>query len=278
MPELPEVETVMRGLKPIIEGQVIDRAFCGDKGLRIPFPEGLSERLTGQKIQKLSRRAKYIFCHLENGNTLILHLGMSGRVRILAPRSNSPAEKHDHFELRMKDGHHIILNDARRFGMVFDVLQKDISTHPSFAHLGPEPLLEEFNAEYLRLKLKNKTSAIKTAIMDQRIVVGVGNIYACEALYRSRISPKMKASDLSFPTLSRFVEEIKTVLREAIEAGGSTLRDHRLPDGDFGYFQHTHFVYGRENKACLASDCSENITRIIQTGRSTFYCACCQKA
>ena len=268
----------MRGLAPVIEGQVIAGVSCGDKGLRIPFPIGLEERLQDQKIIRLERRAKYILCHLDNNHTLAIHLGMSGRMRILAPQSNSPAEKHDHFEVIMKDGHKFILNDARRFGMVFDFPSKDFRHHPSFSHLGPEPLSENFDADYLREKLKNKTSPIKVAIMDQRLVVGVGNIYACEALYRSAINPKVKAGNLSKPKLASLVESIRAVLCEAIEAGGSTLRDHRLPDGDFGYFQQKLSVYGREGKACASAGCESRIERIIQTGRSTFYCPSCQKA
>lgn len=277
MPELPEVETVMCGLAPIMEGQVIEHVLCGDKGLRLPFPEGLEQRLKGQRVEKLKRRAKYILCHLSDQNILVIHLGMSGRIRILAPKSNSPSEKHDHFELMMKDGHRIILNDARRFGMVFDVSNNDFERHLSFAHLGPEPLSDNFDESYLLGKLKNKTNEIKTAIMDQRVVVGVGNIYACEALYRSRINPQTRAHKISRQRLGDLVQNIKIVLKEAIEAGGSTLRDHRLPDGDFGYFQQKLTVYGREGQECISEDCKSNIRRIIQTGRSTFYCPVCQK-
>ncbi len=277
MPELPEVETVMRGLAPVMEGQVIASVYCGEKGLRFPFPDRLAGRIQHAKIKKLERRAKYILIYLSENNILVIHLGMSGRIRILAPGSNAPPEKHDHFELGLADGHRIILNDARRFGMVFDVAETDFLVHKSFCHLGPEPLLDDFNAGYLREKLKNKSSAIKVAIMDQRLVVGVGNIYACEALYRAGISPIMSAQKVSKAKLEEFVKQIKIVLMQAIAAGGSTLRDHRLPDGDFGYFQQTLNVYGRAGQDCMTWGCEQTIHRIVQAGRSTFYCPHCQK-
>ena len=277
MPELPEVETVMRGLEPVIVGQVIDDIFCGEKGLRIPFPEGLENRLKGTKVQTLKRRAKYILCYLDNHSILAIHLGMSGRIRILRPGANDIPEKHDHFKLTLNTGHQIILNDARRFGMVFDLPANDLDHHKSFEHLGPEPLSDDFHANYLQDCLRNKSVAIKTAIMDQRLVVGVGNIYACEALFRSGISPKLAAKKLTKKRAEALVRYIKEVLKEAISAGGSTLKDHRLPDGNFGYFQQKLFVYGREDQVCLEPECGAKIKRITQGGRSTFYCPSCQK-
>ena len=276
MPELPEVETVMRGLSPVLQGQVIDKVWCGKKGLRIPFPEGLGKRLQGKQVVNLSRRAKYILCHLEDENLLAIHLGMSGRVRILPPRSNAPEELHDHFKLTMVSGHEVVLNDARRFGMVFDVPSSQLISHKAFSHLGPEPLSDDFSATYLSEKLQNKVVPIKIAIMDQRVVVGVGNIYACEALYRAGISPTKKAGKVSKKKLEELVSQIKSVLEEAIEAGGSTLKDHRLPDGDFGYFQQKLLVYGQEGKNCQNHVCEHTVKRIVQGGRSTFYCPSCQ--
>ena len=276
MPELPEVETIARGLAPVMEGRRISRIWCGDKGLRSPFPIDLAQNVTRQQVLKVDRRAKYILCYLENERILVIHLGMSGRVRILPSGSNQPLEKHDHFEMVMEDGSRIILNDARRFGMVFDFSVSDLLIHPRFQHLGPEPLSEDFNPEYLTNMLHRKGGEVKPTIMDQRLVVGVGNIYACEALYRSRISPLRTARTLMAEEVTLLVKCIKEVLSEAIIAGGTTLRDHRTVEGGLGYFQQNLSVYGREKLACPLCVCDHNkgcaIERVVQAGRSTFYC------
>ena len=276
MPELPEVETIVRGLAPVMEGQRISRIWCGDKELRIPFPEDLAQNITKQQVMKVDRRAKYILCYLENERILAIHLGMSGRIRILSHHSNAPLEKHDHFEMVMEDGSRIILNDARRFGMVFDFPVVELPVHPRFQHLGPEPLSEDFNPAYLMNVLVRKGGEVKPVIMDQQLVVGVGNIYACEALYRARISPLRKANALDVDEAVLLVKCIKGVLSEAITAGGTTLRDHRTVEGGLGYFQQNLSVYGRENLACPICVCDHMeecaIRRIVQVGRSTFYC------
>ena len=280
MPELPEVETIARGLAPVLEGRRIFRIWCGDKGLRSPFPVDLVQNILSQHVLTVERRAKYILCHLENERILAIHLGMSGRIRILPRGSGQSLEKHDHFEIVMEDGSRIILNDARRFGMVFDFLASDLSVHARFRHLGVEPLLEDFNPDYLFQNLQRKGSEIKPAIMDQRLVVGVGNIYACEALYRARISPLRKANTLNVDEVSVLVKCIKEVLSEAIAAGGTTLRDHRTVEGGLGYFQQNLSVYGREKLSCPACMCDHGsgctIQRITQAGRSTFYCSVVQ--
>lgn len=276
MPELPEVETVMRGLAPVMEGQVVTDVWLGEKGLRYPFPGDLAVRLTGQKIIKLSRRAKYLLCDLSSNRTLILHLGMSGRVRIQAPGSNQPSEIHDHFKLSLEDGHSIILNDARRFGMVLDDESANIPINKFIKYLGPEPFSQEFNPDYLINTIKNKRIAIKVALMDQKTVVGVGNIYASEALYRARISPLRSAATLTKPEAKRLVAAIQEVLADAIAAGGSTLRDHRTAYGDFGYFQQKLSVYAREKLACPACTCdiakTGGVHKIVQGGRATYFC------
>jgi formamidopyrimidine-DNA glycosylase len=276
MPELPEVETIARGIAPVMEGRCISRIWCGDKGLRIPFPLDLAQNVTGQNVLRVDRRAKYILCHLEHDRILAIHLGMSGRVRILPSGSNQPLGKHDHFEIVMEDGSRIILNDARRFGMVFDFPAVNFLVHPRFRHLGPEPLSADFSPEYLMRILQRKTGEIKPVIMDQQLVVGVGNIYACEALYRARISPLRKASTLEGEEIALLVKSIKEILSEAITAGGTTLRDHRTVEGGLGYFQQNLSVYGREKLACPACICDHckecAVRRIVQAGRSTFYC------
>lgn len=276
MPELPEVETITCGLRPVLTGQKVADMWLGDKGLRDPFPAGLVDRVVGQHITHVSRRAKYIICDLDNGFSLALHLGMSGRIKILPVGSNLPREKHDHFEMKMQNGERIILNDTRRFGMLFDVRTDQIDVHPRFSSLGPEPLSDEFNQEYLHEALSGKKSPIKVAIMDQRLVVGVGNIYASEALYRARISPLRDAGSLTADEVVLFVSCIKDVLCEAIEAGGTTLKDHRTVEGGLGYFQQNLAVYGREKLACPQCICNPTedggIQKIVQAGRSTFYC------
>lgn len=274
MPELPEVETVMRGLSPVMAGRMIARLETRRADLRVPFPEDLALRVEGRRITHLSRRAKYCLIHLAGGDCLIIHLGMSGRLVIT--RDHVPA-KHDHLILTLDDGAQVVLNDPRRFGMVLLARTDDLENHDSFRHLGPEPLGNEFHADYLQAKLKGRTQAIKPAIMDQRIVVGVGNIYACEALYRAGINPLKPAGSLSAAKCQALVGAIRAVLDEAIAAGGSSLKDYVQASGELGYFQHGFSVYDREGSVCRtcaqAGHQKPCVRRMTQGGRSTFYCA-----
>ena len=289
MPELPEVETVMRGLEPVMVDQKIRYANIRRPDLRWPFPENMSQRLTGATILRLYRRSKYILCDLNRGETLLIHLGMSGRMTIshagkksedllgnFQYKPSTPA-KHDHVILDMIDGARISFNDARRFGAMDLIETRNLYDHKLIKSLGPEPLGNEFNSPYLHLKLKSKTAPIKSALLDQRIVSGLGNIYVCESLWRAGINPKRLSGKVSRKKIDVLVPIIRDVLQEAISAGGSSLKDHRQTNGDLGYFQHLFAVYGREGKKCNSQDCSELIKRIVQSGRSSFYCAKCQK-
>lgn len=282
MPELPEVETVMRGLSPVLLNQVIEVVQVRRKDLRVPFPRGLKKTLEGQKITALSRRAKYILITLGGGDILVIHLGMSGSMRIIPPNEAFAGyQKHDHFAFTLKGGAHIIYNDPRRFGMIFMAQAGQLETHKAFAHLGPEPLGNAFSGEVLAARLKGKKTSIKQALLDQRLVVGVGNIYACEALYQSGISPLVEAGHIKGARAENLVVQIRDVLTRAIAAGGSTLKDHRQADGELGYFQHNFAVYDREKQPCAGCDCdivkTGGVQRIVQSGRSTFYCAQKQK-
>ena len=278
MPELPEVETVMRGLEKAINGGVIATVDQRRKDLRVPFPKGLKEKLEGRKIMRLARRAKYILIHLDNRDVLIIHLGMSGRM--LITRDHTPA-KHDHLILHMKDGQQVAFNDARRFGLVYLLHEEAIDQHAAFKGLGPEPLGNDFSGPVLEQRLKGKKVAIKQALLDQRVVAGVGNIYACEALYEAGISPTRAAGKVAGEKAEALCLAIRSVLSRAIEAGGSTLRDHRQANGELGYFQHSFKVYDREGDGCAMCDCGTGkagaIRRIVQGGRSTFYCPKHQK-
>ena len=289
MPELPEVETVMRGLELVMVGQKIIYADIRRPDLRWPFPENMSLRLTGVKILRLHRRSKYILCDLDSGETLLIHLGMSGRMTIshagnelddllgnFQYKPSTPA-KHDHVILDMIDGTRIIFNDTRRFGAMDLIETNNLFNHKLIKLLGPEPLGNEFNSPYLHSKLKGKTAPIKSALLDQRIVSGLGNIYVCESLWRAGINPKRLSGRVSRKKIDVLVPIIRNVLTEAISAGGSSLKDHRQANGDLGYFQHSFAVYGREGKKCSSANCSELVKRIVQSGRSSFYCAKCQK-
>ncbi len=289
MPELPEVETVRRGLEPAMAGKFITRADIRRPDLRWPFPERMAERLTGAKVERLRRRAKYILGDLSTGETLLIHLGMSGRMLVAQPtdgcwqasgefhHSHPAAEKHDHVVLDMDDGTRVTFNDARRFGMMDLTPTGQIDQHKLLQTLGPEPLGNTFDEDYLQAKLKGKNTPVKSALLDQRIVAGLGNIYVCEALYRARISPLAKAGKLSSKRASALVPVIRQVLAEAIESGGSSLRDYHQVDGELGYFQHSFSVYDREGAPCNTPDCTEIILRIVQSGRSSFYCPRCQR-
>lgn len=281
MPELPEVETVMRGLTPVLLTNKISNVKLHRKNLRIPFPENMSERLSGRLITSLTRRAKYILVHFEGGIVLAIHLGMSGRVSIIPKGENYDLQKHDHMVIDLIKGQKIIYNDPRRFGMVFILDEQELEIHKAFNHLGPEPLGNKFSEAYLKQVLKNKKTPIKQALLDQRVVVGVGNIYACEVLYQLGINPQKNSNMIKGKMLEDMVVVIRDVLNRAIKAGGSTLKDYRHTDGAMGYFQHSFSVYDREGKTCSECDCdvakTGGVKRITQAGRSTFYCSKRQK-
>ncbi|MCV6823057.1 MULTISPECIES: bifunctional DNA-formamidopyrimidine glycosylase/DNA-(apurinic or apyrimidinic site) lyase [Halocynthiibacter] len=283
MPELPEVETVRRGLLPVMERAVITKADIRRPDLRWPFPPDMAARLTGARILGLRRRSKYILANLDTGETLLIHLGMSGRMLISGGtvgdfHFNHPApEKHDHVVLDFDNGARVTFNDPRRFGAM-DLLNTDTAEeHKLLKVLGPEPFGNEFNETYLAEKLATKTAPMKSVLLDQRIVAGLGNIYVCEILFRTGISPRKQAKKLRQRDIAALVPAIRDVLSEAIEAGGSTLKDHRQADGDLGYFQHSFKVYGREGESCVNTECNAKIERISQSGRSTFYCPTCQR-
>ena len=283
MPELPEVETVRRGLAPVMEGRVIAHAEVRRDGLRWPFPTGMAERLTGARVDRLRRRSKYILGDLSTGETLLVHLGMSGRVLISGAPTASfhhehPApEKHDHVVLEMEGGARITFNDPRRFGALDLFATGDDAAHPLLAKLGPEPLGNAFHEDYLVGALRGRTAPVKAALLDQRIVAGLGNIYVCEALHRAGINPKARAGRLSAARVAALVPVIRAVLDEALAAGGSSLKDYRQATGELGYFQHAFRVYDREGAPCATPGCDGTVRRIVQSGRSTFYCPRCQR-
>lgn len=274
MPELPEVETVRRGLEPVMTGQRIAHADIRREGLRWPFPANMAGRLVGQRVERLRRRAKYILVDLNGGETLIIHLGMSGRMLI---SDGAELIKHDHVVLDMENGVRITFNDPRRFGMMDLCTTEKLDEYRLFVDMGPEPLGNSFDAEYLKAKLKGRKLPIKSALLDQKTVVGLGNIYVCEALWRAKIAPTLLAGKITARKLQELAPTIRDILSEAIDAGGSSLKDYRQADGELGYFQHSFAVYGREGEPCKTEGCGRNITRIIQSGRSTFYCPKCQK-
>lgn len=283
MPELPEVETVKAGIAPVMEGQVIAQADVNRPDLRWPFPERMSERLTGKRVLGLRRRSKYILIDLDSDETLLIHLGMSGRMLISghtvgAFHHEHPAPaKHDHVVIDMDSGARITFNDARRFGAMdlMDTARQD--EHWLLRDLGPEPLGNAFNESYLIDRFKGRNTPVKSALLDQRIVSGLGNIYVCEVLYRAGIHPKRKAGQISAKRVATLVPLIRDVLSEAIAAGGSSLRDYRQSDGELGYFQHVFQVYDREGDPCLTPGCDRTISRIVQSGRSSFFCPQCQR-
>lgn len=271
MPELPEVETVRRGLALRLTGRRIVRAELRRPDLRRPFPPMLASRLDGARIGALARRGKYILIELDETGLLLLHLGMSGR--ITAGDADTPSLAHDHVVLTLDDGTVVRFNDARRFGTL-DYLERGAeAAHPLLAGLGAEPLEPGFDGAYLERVLAGKMTPIKAALLDQRIVAGLGNIYVCEALYRAGLSPRRLAGTVAGMRAARLAEAIREVLAEAIEAGGSSLRDYVQANGELGYFQHRWAVYGREGEPCPGCTCAEGVRRIVQSGRSTFFCA-----
>ncbi len=282
MPELPEVETVRRGLTSAMEGAVIAQADVNRPDLRWPFPPAMADRLTGQTVLRLRRRSKYILADLGSGETLLIHLGMSGRMLVSGDplgqfvHDHPAAEKHDHVVLHMANGARITFNDPRRFGAMDLMDTATADQHKLLSSLGPEPLGNDFHENHLIAAFAGKNTPVKSALLDQRIVAGLGNIYVCEALFRARIAPTRKAGRIGKTRVAALVPIIRTVLGEAIEAGGSSLRDFRQADGELGYFQHSFDVYGREAEPCRTPDCSAPIVRIVQSGRSSFYCKSCQ--
>lgn len=283
MPELPEVETVRTGLAPVMEGAVIARATVNRPDLRWPFPDRMAERLTGAQVLRLRRRSKYILADLDRGETLLIHLGMSGRMLVSGDplgrfvHDHPAPEKHDHVVLDMETGARITFNDPRRFGAMDLMQTATAEEHPLLAQLGPEPLGNSFSESHLASALKPRNMPIKSALLDQKIVAGLGNIYVCEALFRGGIHPARRAKRISEARISALVPIIRDVLSQAIEAGGSSLKDFRQADGELGYFQHSFDVYGREGEPCRAEGCGGTIHRIVQSGRSSFYCPNCQR-
>lgn len=301
MPELPEVETVKNGLAPLMEGAVITAVQQNRPNLRFPFPENFDTRLHGATVQQLTRRAKYLLGYLTTGDVLVMHLGMSGRFVIDASRlknnkngqdnfqnpgvfihHNSMTSQHDHVVFSLNNGAVIRYNDTRRFGFMMLIEQDHLDAHKLFQTLGVEPLSASFTPDYLAEKAHQKTTTLKAFLLNQKIIAGLGNIYVCEALFQAGLKPTRRASCLATrggapnKHTHRLVEAIKNVLHSAIEAGGSTLRDHRQADGSLGYFQHQFQVYGRDGQSCLKPGCDGEVRRLVQNGRSSFYCHRCQ--
>jgi formamidopyrimidine-DNA glycosylase len=291
MPELPEVETVKMGLAPAMEGRRFTKVVTRRGDLRVPFPPHFAERLMGRKIKKLWRRAKYLLAELDSGETLVIHLGMSGRMSVYAEGkerklgqyvyeqapANAGQGKHDHVVMETDAPARIVFTDHRRFGLMTLVDTAKLDDDKLFKGLGIEPLSRAFDAAYLNRMLKGKRTPIKSALLDQRVVAGLGNIYVCEALFRAGISPKRSASTIPGKRTPVLVREIKAVLADAIKAGGSSLRDYAGADGALGEFQHRFAVYGREGEPCGRKSCKGIVRRIVQAGRSTFYCPKCQR-
>lgn len=289
MPELPEVETVRRGLAPVMEGRRILLAEVRRPDLRWPLPKDMAARLTGARIGTLRRRSKYILADLDRGETLLIHLGMSGRILIDHAGAGAPdvpgafalpaggSVKHDHIVLHIDGGARVTYNDARRFGMMDLIATDRLQDHALLAGLGPEPLGNAFHEDYLIAALAGKKTPMKSALLDQRLIAGLGNIYVCEALHRAAIHPARAAGRVGRARIAALVPIIRDVLAEAIAAGGSSLRDHRQTDGSLGYFQHDFQAYGREGHACRRAGCTGTIRRIVQSGRSSFYCPTCQR-
>lgn len=278
MPELPEVETVRRGLAPHLEGRRLARVLLRRDGLRIPFPPDLVQALTGQRVARLERRAKYLLAHLETGRTLIMHLGMSGRFTLIAPdRPPQAPGVHDHVEFATDAGMHIVYTDPRRFGVMTLSEPGAAAEHKLLRDLGIEPLSAALTGPALAAALRSRHTPLKSALLDQRIVAGIGNIYACEALHRAGLSPQRSSHTVNGVRAARLADAIRSVLTDAIAAGGSSLRDYAAADGALGYFQHSFSVYDRAATPCPKPRCTGTIERITQSGRSTFYCRRCQK-
>lgn len=297
MPELPEVETVRRGLKPVLVGHTFKRVEQRRANLRFALPHNLAARLKGRTVKRLERRAKYLLAHLSDGEVLLMHLGMSGRFTVHTkavarrakagaaplPEENAPDPKHDHVVFHMEQGAVVTYNDPRRFGFMLLVPEPELARHPLMRGLGVEPLGPELTPEYLARRAKGKAVDLKAFLSDQRIVAGLGNIYVCETLFRARLAPTRPAPSLvtksgrATAAARRLVAALRAVLKEALAAGGSSLRDYRRADGALGEFQHAFAVYGREGMACVRPRCRGSVRRIVQGGRSTFFCPKCQR-
>jgi formamidopyrimidine-DNA glycosylase len=294
MPELPEVETVRLGLAPVLVGNSFASVEQRRQDLRFPLPKHFAERLQGRKVDALDRRAKYLLARLDDGEVLVMHLGMTGRFSIDQAKGKTlelgefedeqkPAPKHEHIVFHLADGTAVRYSDTRRFGLMDLIPGKTLPAHALFKGLGVEPLSPDFTPEWLGTRLKGKATSIKAALVDQRLIAGLGNIYACEALFRAGISPLRLAGTLATKTgkptkaIDALVKAVKSVLGEAIKAGGSSLRDHRQTSGELGYFQHSFQVYDREGEKCQAPRCGGTVRRFNQNGRSTFWCPKCQK-
>jgi formamidopyrimidine-DNA glycosylase len=280
MPELPEVETVRQGLVPALEGRRLSRVEQRRADLRFPLPEGFAGRLTGARVTGLHRRAKYLLADLDTGETWVTHLGMTGRFTVEEAafgRSSLPPNPHEHLVFTTDWGARIGFSDARRFGYMDLIPSAALELHPWFRDLGPEPLGNGFNARHLAAAFERKVQNVKASLLDQTIVAGLGNIYVCEALFRAKIAPETPAGRISTARLERLATAVREVLSEAIEAGGSTLRDFAGAGGELGYFQHRFRVYGREDESCMRPGCGGTVRRIVQAGRSTFHCPRCQR-
>jgi formamidopyrimidine-DNA glycosylase len=293
MPELPEVETVRRGLEPAMDGARFSKVEARRKDLRWPLPKDFAGELEGKTVRGLGRRGKYLLLDLSSGDVLMMHLGMSGSFHVFqegkennTARYHHEREKHathDHVVFHMSSGAIVTYNDPRRFGFMKLTPRDKLDEHPLMRALGPEPLGNEFDAAMLARACKGKKTSLKAALLDQKVVAGLGNIYVCEALHRALLSPKRMASTIATKSgapnerAEKLVDAIKAVLKDAIEAGGSSLRDHKRTDGELGMFQHNFRVYDREGKPCVTRGCKGTVKRIVQAGRSTFYCPTCQK-
>ncbi|MES2035683.1 MAG: bifunctional DNA-formamidopyrimidine glycosylase/DNA-(apurinic or apyrimidinic site) lyase [Pseudomonadota bacterium] len=287
MPELPEVETVRRGLAPVLEGARLTRVEARRPDLRFPLPEGFVQRLIGARIERLDRRAKYLLAPLDRGDTLVMHLGMTGRFEITAAGETFQLgdfvevviadPKHAHIVFQTDAGATVTYYDPRRFGFMDLIPTDKLAEHPWFAKMGPEPLGPDLTSEYLAEAFRGRKQSPKPLLLDQRIVAGLGNIYVCEALHRAHISPLKPAGKIARARFPLLVQSIKDVLEEAVLVGGSTLRDFKAADGALGYFQHNFRAYGREGQPCPTPGCGGTIERIVQGGRSTFFCRVCQK-
>ncbi|MFO1104220.1 MAG: bifunctional DNA-formamidopyrimidine glycosylase/DNA-(apurinic or apyrimidinic site) lyase [Methylocystis sp.] len=289
MPELPEVETVRRGLAPALVGATIARVELRRHDLRVPFPQGFAARLQGRRVLELRRRAKYLIADLDDAQSLIMHLGMSGSFRIddetpgVFHRASGKIAAHDHVVFNLDHGKRVIYNDPRRFGCMLLVATNEIGADKRFRGLGVEPLSDALDAAFLAGAFGGRAAPVKALLLDQRLIAGLGNIYVCEAAHRAHISPLRAGGSLVTangrpkPALARLPQAIKEVLNDALKAGGSSLRDHRQTDGSLGYFQHSFRVYDREGAACPTPGCKGTIARVVQSGRSTFYCPACQK-
>ncbi len=276
MPELPEVETVRRGLQPVFEGHRIAAIVQRRPDLRFPLPDRMADRLTGRRVRHVGRRAKYILMHLDNDQVLMIHLGMSGRLSIHTEAA-PPPDRHDHVDFLTDAGATVRFNDPRRFGMMDLVAEGALASHRLLAGLGPEPLGNEFSGAVLADALAGRRTPIKAALLDQRVVAGLGNIYVCEAMFRAGISPRRIARSVTGGRAERLAAAVREVLEAAIAAGGSSLRDYVQANGELGYFQHHWRAYGREGEPCNFGGCPGTVRRIVQAGRSTFYCTAHQR-